>query len=217
MHRSNTLSVDPHHTLQCCGQSFLAVKLSLSAWAGHTQRGTLEEYWKLPGVCSEWGKEWWRDHLAEKHITALSQCLPCRQPLQTNYFLWSLKRGGNIGFLRTAITPEWHHLSASKGAVQNMETLSDLASHHWASPRAVAAGMKSTLQVPCLINRYRQEKILWNLKDLNSNVLAEASFYLSNAFGLQLSKVQKGLEWPWITFAQDDACTPSAQKAIQVI
>lgn len=106
--------------LQCRSQSFLAVILSLLAWAEHTQRGALEKYWKLPWVCSESVKEVPQsDHLAEKHITALLQCLRSWQPLQTNYFLWSLKRDGNIGFLRTAITLEWHHSIASKGAVLN--------------------------------------------------------------------------------------------------
>lgn len=106
------------HTCSAAAKVLLAVLLSLLAWAEHTQRGALEEYWKLPWVCSELLKEVpWSDHLAEKHITALSQCLRSWQPLQTNYFLCSLKRDGNTGFLRTAITLEWHHSIASKGAV----------------------------------------------------------------------------------------------------
>ena len=171
---------------------------------------------KLPRVCSELVKEVpWSHHLAENHTTALSQRLHCWQPLQTSYFLWSVKRDRKMGFLRKPITPGWHCILVSKGtACEHEETLSDLSSYHWSSPQGMARGMKSVPQVLSVINWWKEEKILWNLKDLNSNVLAEASFYLWNAFGVQLSKVQKGMEWPWITFAQDNACTPRAQKAM---
>lgn len=112
-----------------------------------------------------------------------SQCLHCWQPLQASYFLWSAKRDRKIGLLRTPITPGWHRIIASKGtACQHEETPSDLSSCHWSSPQVMAREMKSAPQVPSVRNWWREEKILWNLKDLNSNVLAEASFYLSNAF-----------------------------------
>lgn len=206
--------------LQCCclrnydvfsSSDMVSVSLNRARTEGVPWRST-----KMPWVCSESVKEVpWSHQLAENHTTALSQHLHCWQLLQTSYFLWSVKRGRTIGFPRTPITPGWHLNLASKGpAHEHEETLSDLSFRHWSSPQGMARGMKRAPQVLYVINRWREEKILWNLKDLNSNVLAEASLYLSNALGVQLSKVQKGMKRPWITFAQDNACTPRAQKAI---